>query len=118
MDSIVGKFKITTVPIFTATWAGRRSLCIKYLCWSITYHSPAHKMSLSNSNPKGLIFWKGESSARATQSKAEEELFPIKIKEKMPHFFFHKTSTLALQSKAEKELQGYSFSQRLNKYHF
>jgi len=38
------------------------------------------------SNPKGLVFWNGESSACAIQLKAEEE--PRK-KGKLSHFFYH-----------------------------
>jgi len=54
---------------------------------------------LSQSKRPGL-FWMGESSAYAINLKAEQELFPKK-KEKLSHFFFHKTSKRAVCSKKE-----------------
>jgi len=43
------------------------------LCWSITAHTAQlTKCDGVFSNPKGLVFWNGESSACAIQSNAEE----------------------------------------------
>jgi len=53
------------------------------------------------SNPKGLVFWKVESSALAIQLKAEKELFP-RNKGKISHFLFHKTSTRAIRLRGRR----------------
>jgi len=47
------------------------------------------------SDPKGLVFLKGKSSALPIQSKAEGELVARK-KEIFSHFFLHKTSRLVI----------------------
>jgi len=51
--------------------------------------------------PKGLVFWKGESSALAILLKVEGEPLPRKITYK---FFSLRTPARAVRSKAEEEL--------------
>jgi len=51
--------------------------------------------------PKGLVFWKGESSALAIQLKAEGE--PLQRKNN-PQYFSQRTPTRAIWLKAEEEL--------------
>jgi len=84
-------------------------------------HSSAHKnrfylQYVMEYFPKGLVFWKGESSALAILLKAKGEPLPRKITYK---FFSQMTPARAVRSKAEEKLfcQGWlfaSFSQKSN----